>query len=354
MSRGTCSLVSSQAVLAVGVRREIPYFLAGRCRPLAFSVATILHRTSFSYFQIWMRNSDGFIGMPHGITRGISVHCRFQNDSPMPNRLYRTLLVSFVTGVAATVAHAKPLCTVVADAATGHLFVRQGDCATRVTPASTYKIAISLMGFDSGFLQNEHAPTLPYRNGYPIWGGTEWREPTDPARWIKLSVFWFSQQVAQALGQARFQQYTTAFGYGNADVTSTQGRLNGTKGAWTNSSLRISPLEQVEFLRKVVNRTLPVSTHAYDMTEHITELDAQSDGWTVHGKTGTGSPGPRYDPAQAYGWFVGWATKGSRTLVFANLIQDEQRESPNAGVRSRDIFLKELPEFAATTQHKAQ
>nr|WP_231753013.1 class D beta-lactamase [Burkholderia sp. TSV86] len=257
------------------------------------------------------------------------------------------MFISPVALFAAAAVSAKPLCTVVADAATGRVLVQQGDCATRVTPASTFKIAISLMGFDSGVLKDEHAPALAYRAGYPDWGGPAWREPTDPARWIKLSIFWYSQQVTQALGQVRFQKYTGAFGYGNMDVTTMQGERNGVMGAWVNSSLRISPLEQVDFMRKIVNRTLPISAHAYDMTEHITALDARPDGWVVHGKTGTGSPGIRYDAARAYGWFVGWATKGSRTLVFANLIQDERRGKPSAGMRSRDAFLQALPAFAA-------
>ncbi|KVU50790.1 class D beta-lactamase [Burkholderia ubonensis] len=264
--------------------------------------------------------------------------------------LQRTLFALAAGALAATAAHAKPLCTIVADAATGHVLVRQGECATRVTSASTFKVAIRLMGYDAGFLKDEHTPALPYRDGYPDWGGAAWREPTDPARWMRISIFWYSQQVAQALGQTRFQQYTTAFGYGNADVTSNEGELNGVMGAWANGSLQISPLEQIDFMRKIVNRTLPVSAHAYDMTARLMRLDAQPGGWTVHGKTGTGSPGAQYDAAHAYGWFVGWATKGPRTLVFANLIQDDKPQRPNAGLRSRDAFLDALPALADSAQ----
>ncbi|MCP6357408.1 penicillin-binding transpeptidase domain-containing protein, partial [Klebsiella pneumoniae] len=89
------------------------------------------------------------------------------------------------------------------------------------------------------------------------------------------------------------------------------GKHNGTAGAWINSSLQISPLEQVAFLRKVANRTLPVSANALDMTWRVTEIAARPDGWAIHGKTGTGSPGApithegNYDRAHAYGWFVG-------------------------------------------------
>ncbi len=153
-------------------------------------------------------------------------------------------------------AHARTLCTVIADAASGNVLMQEGDCATRVTPASTFKIALSLMGFDAGILKDEHTPTLPYRDGDVAWGGDAWRQPTDPARWIQYSVVWFSQRVAQSLGDTRFQHYADVFDYGNRDVSGEPGKHNGTAGAWINSSLQISPLEQVAFLRKVANLTI--------------------------------------------------------------------------------------------------
>jgi beta-lactamase class D len=260
-------------------------------------------------------------------------------------------LALLLAALASTGAHAKTICTVVADANTSQILVQQGDCSSRFTPASTFKIAISLMGFDSGVLKNEHDPVLPYRDGYVDWGGALWRQPTDPARWIQYSVVWFSEQVTQSLGQVRFQQYATAFHYGNEDVSGDPGKNNGVMGSWIDSSLRISPLEQVAFLKKVVNRQLPVTPHAFDMTEQITEVAKLPDGWDVHGKTGTGSPGAKgeFDRAHAYGWFVGWARKGSRTLVFARLIQDEKAENPPAGVRARDALLREWPGLVAAT-----
>lgn len=246
-------------------------------------------------------------------------------------------------------AQARTICTLVADAVSQNVLVQDGDCATRVTPASTFKIAISLMGFDAGILQDEHAPTLAYRDGDVAWGGDAWRQPTDPTRWIRYSVVWYSQRVAQSLGDARFQHYTDIFDYGNRDVSGEPGKHNGTSGAWINASLQISPQEQVAFLRKVANRTLPVSANALDMTWRLTEVATLPSGWAIHGKTGTGSPGAPithagdYDRAHAYGWFVGWATKGARTLVFARLIQDDQAHATPAGFRARDTFLTDLP-----------
>ncbi|ADJ65071.1 class D beta-lactamase [Herbaspirillum seropedicae] len=264
-------------------------------------------------------------------------------------RMFAALIAG---GIISTAASARTICTIVADASENGSIVQSGDCTSRFTPASTFKIAISLMGFDAGVLQDEHTPAWPYQPEYPDWGGAAWRQPTDASRWIQYSVVWFSQRVAQQLGATRFQRYTRDFRYGNQDVSGEPGKRNGTKGAWINSSLRISPLEQIAFLRRLVNRQLPVNARAYEMTGRITRITAAPDGWEIHGKTGTGSPGSdgRYDPAHAYGWFVGWAIKDDRKLVFARLIQDDRPTQPNAGLRARDGLLDDLP---ALTDHLA-
>jgi len=246
-------------------------------------------------------------------------------------------------------AQAETICTVVADAGSEKILLQRGDCSTRVTPASTFKIAASLMGFDSGFPEDEHSPTLAFHDGDPDWGGPPWRGPTDPTRWIKYSVVWFTQRVMHALGQARVEHYAQAFHFGNADISGDPEKHNGLDRAWISSSLKISPLEQVVFLERLVNRQLPVSGRAFDMTGRITETARLAGGWDVHGKTGAAYPRDRegnLDQAHGYGWFMGWATKRDRTLVFARLVQDEHPEPVSPGLRARDAFLNEFPALA--------
>lgn len=241
-------------------------------------------------------------------------------------------------------AHAKVVCTVIADARTGSVVMEDGDCRTRVTPASTFKIAISLMGYDSRFLQDDHAPTLPYQKGDVDWGGENWRQPTDPARWMEYSVVWYSQRITHAIGAQRLQKYARDFGYGNADVSGDAEQDNGLDRSWIASSLKISPAEQVAFLRKLVRRELPVSANAFDMTSRIVVVNDLPNGWRVHGKTGSATPKPpERNAGHAVGWFVGWMTKGDRTLVFARLTRDARPTPGTAGIRAREAFLKEAP-----------
>jgi len=233
---------------------------------------------------------------------------------------------------------ARELCMAVADAATGKVLVQRGDCTQRVTPASTFKIAISLMGYDSGFLKDEHTPTLPFVKGYPDWR-ENWKHPTDPSKWMRDSVVWYSQQITRSLGKERFAAYTRQFGFGNADV-SGDAKTDGLTGAWLASSLRISPLEQLTFLSKVVNRQLGVSDYAYDMTARLTKYEEAPAQWDVHGKTGA---------ALDYGWYVGWATKGQQTFVFARLLQRDAAMPADvpAGAIAREDFYKEFPALIA-------
>lgn len=125
------------------------------------------------------------------------------------------------------------------------------------------------MGYDLGVLIDAESPSLPYREGYVDWGGDNWRRGTDPKSWMKLSVVWYSQQIAHTLGEDRLRAYATEFGYGN--FSGAPGRCNGLDRSWIDSSLKISPLEQVEFLRRLVCRSLPVSGRAVDMTKGIVE-----------------------------------------------------------------------------------
>jgi beta-lactamase class D len=76
---------------------------------------------------------------------------------------------------------------------------------------------------------------LPFRPGDVDWQPA-WRQPTDPAAWMRHSVVWYSQRISQALGAARFRRYVGDFGYGNADGSGDPGQANGLARSWIGSS----------------------------------------------------------------------------------------------------------------------
>ncbi len=99
-------------------------------------------------------------------------------------------------------------------------------------------------------------------------------------------------------------------------------------------------------MRAIVNRKLPVSARAYDMTTRIMLSDTLAGGWVVHGKTGTANPvlaTGRDDQLRQYGWYAGWAKQGERTVVFARLVLEPKQRGNSAGPRAKAAFLRELP-----------
>ena len=57
----------------------------------------------------------------------------------------------------------------------------------------------------------------------------------------------------------------------------------------SGSSIKISGEEQITFLQNLHDRKLGVSDHAYEMTKEILFIDILINGWSLYGKSGTGS-----------------------------------------------------------------
>ncbi len=186
-------------------------------------------------------------------------------------------------------------------------------CSKRVSPASTFKVPLSLMAFDTGILKNE--------NSAMKWDGRksarpEWNRDQTAASWMRLSVVWFSQRLTPRLGLPRIERYLAQFRYGNQDMS------GGITKAWLQSSLLISPDEQLRFWKHFWREEMPVSKHAFDMTKKITLLGRSRAGWTLHGKTGSTAMMAGGKLLQGSGWFVGHVARGNREYVFVTHYTD--------------------------------
>lgn len=226
--------------------------------------------------------------------------------------------------------------------------VQEGECATRYSPCSTFKIPLALMGYDSGILIDEHQPTWDFKEEYK--GNLTimldfWNQPHDPTLWMKNSAVWFSQVLTQQLGMKKFNHYVRAFHYGNQDVSGDPGKQNGLVRAWLSGSLKISPIEQMAFLEKLLNNQLPVSEQSHETTKQILDTEPLNDGWEMHGKTGSGNllnaDGTRNQDRQI-GWFVGWMQKGARSVMFVHFIKDDEKQEVMAGKRARAAAKEKL------------
>lgn len=220
----------------------------------------------------------------------------------------------------------------------------EGDCALRYTPESTFKIALSLMGFDSGLLQDEAHPTWSLPEGVDPYINV-CKADHNPRTWLRDSCLWYSRILTTKLGIKKFQDYVTKFSYGNMDLSGDKGQNNGLSHAWIlSSSLKISPEEQAVFLQKLVDQKLPVSKASYDKTKNIMFIQELPGGWKLYGKTGNGLLRDKDDNKTAlqHGWFVGYIEKGSRHVVFASHISDAEKHNIFASFRAGNEAVNKL------------
>ncbi len=214
---------------------------------------------------------------------------------------------------------------------------QEGDCTSRHSPCSTFKIVLSLMGYDAGILEDETHPQWLFKKGYPAYF-EKWKEPHNPSLWMKNSCLWYSQVLTQKLGIENFTDYVVKFNYGNQDVSGDKGKNNGLTNSWLSSSLEISPEEQLVFLQKLLDNKLPVSLKAHEMTRNIMFIEELPHGWKLYWKTASGLLLSRDRTEKLYikhGWFVGWIQKNSRIIVFATHITDDKHQDTYAGPRAK-------------------
>lgn len=217
------------------------------------------------------------------------------------------------------------------------IIYKEGDCDGRYSPCSTFKIAISLMGFDTGILIDETNPMWDFDPSYVDWLD-RWKQPHGPKLWFSNSCVWYSQLITRKLGMKRFKRYTKCFNYGNQNTSGDSGMNNGLTNCWLSSSLSISPKEQIDFLNKLIANKLPVSINGQSKTKNLMYQEVLPSGWDLYGKTGSGlqvdADGRKIKDRQV-GWFIGFVCKDKRIITFAYLIVDEDKKDTYASLRAK-------------------
>ena len=112
--------------------------------------------------------------------------------------------------------------------------------STRVSPNSTYKIYDALLGLESGIITPEHSTFTWNGEPYPF---NSWEADQDLTSAIHNSVNWYFQAIDSQAGFEAVRTFLQTINYGNQN-TGTNLNLY-----WTDFSLKISPIEQVELLQ---------------------------------------------------------------------------------------------------------
>lgn len=201
----------------------------------------------------------------------------------------------------------------------------------RMTPCSTFKMALAIMGFDSGLLQNESVPIWEYQEGYDDYLES-WKAPHNPQLWMQHSCVWYSKLLTQQLGDDHVQHYLDLLDYGNRDFS------GGLTEAWLSSSLKISVREEVQFVQRLVKEDFAVSERSLQLTKTILLREELSGGWKLYGKTGLGSYINGDGKLNKIGWFVGWFENEEEFYPFAYQIRDKTVDPALRVSRAKELF----------------
>ena len=129
---------------------------------------------------------------------------------------------------------------------------------------------------------------------------------------VKNSVNWYFQDIDKQIGKEKLQSYYKKMAYGNYNLA---GRVS---DYWLESSLEISPVEQVQMLKDFYTNSMIFKKENIHTVKNALKL-SEKNGAVLSGKTGTGAVNGK----NINGWFIGYVEKGGKTFIFAANIQNE-------------------------------
>ncbi len=198
----------------------------------------------------------------------------------------------------------------------------------RISPASTFKIYSALFGLESGMISPEQSliPWDGQHYTYDSWNADQTLESA-----MQNSVTWYFQALDRQTGLSAIKEYIQKIGYGSQTV---EGDIS---SYWINSSLKISPVEQVELLEKFYYNRFGFAEENIEAVKSSIRLYSTEEG-TLSGKTGT----KEVNGLNTSGWFIGYVEKDNRTYFFATNIQSENLASGSVATELTFSILSDL------------
>ena len=165
-------------------------------------------------------------------------------------------------------------------------------CATRFTPASTFKILNSLIGLETGVADNDQF--VIKWDGIQRWN-ENWNQDLTMAQAFKYSAVPYYQQLARLIGAEKMHYYIDTIKYGSMMAG---GAID---SFWLNDTLQVSADEQVGFLKRLYFAELPgFSERSQRIVQHLM-LQEEKPQYRLFYKTGWGKVPGKPDVI----WIVG-------------------------------------------------
>ena len=198
----------------------------------------------------------------------------------------------------------------------------------RLSPDSTYKIYDALFALEEGIITPEDSFIAWNGETYPF---AAWNEDQTLRSAMENSVNWYFTSLDEQLGKTAVSDYIQGIGYGNKNIS------GGFPTYWMESSLKISPIEQVELLTGLYENSFDFDSENIDAVKDAIHLSSH-DGATLYGKTGTG----RINGQDVSGWFVGFVETNNQAYFFATNIGADKDAT---GSRAAEITMEILKDI---------
>jgi beta-lactamase class D len=211
-----------------------------------------------------------------------------------------------------------------------YIFYNQSQYKQQFTPASTFKICSSLIGLETRVIKDENF-VIPWDS--MMWQNPNWNKDHDLKTAFKNSTFWYYQELARRVSGQRMKYWLDKSQYGNEDTSGGIDRF------WLTGGLRISPEQQIDFLRRLHDNKLPFSKRSIDIVKSIM-IAKDTLGYVIRAKTGWGDEEKRY-----IGWYVGYIEKNDNVYYFANCIQTRGLNDKYIGAARKEIVYRILDDL---------
>lgn len=199
-------------------------------------------------------------------------------------------------------------------------------------PASTFKIPNSIIGLETGVINNEEH--IFNWDGSPR-GMKIWEKDLNLKEAFAASCVPCYRNLARTIGFERMKSWTEQLGFGQMDVQQDNLDL-----FWLQGKSRITQREEIDFLVRFYQKELPISTRTHTIMKEVM-IREKNEYFTWSGKTGMAVEGTQWT-----GWYVGYVERKEGPIFFAtNIVPEESMEFKDFA-KARLVFtetiLKEL------------
>jgi beta-lactamase class D len=190
----------------------------------------------------------------------------------------------------------------------------------RKSPCSTFKILNSLIALESGSIKNENS--LIKWDSIKRWND-DWNKDHTLKSAFANSVVWYYQELARRTGPEKMKHYLDLCKYGNADIS------DGIDKFWLGSSLKISAIEQLQFIKNIYKEELPFKSENYTIVKNIM-IYSKGENFVLRGKTGSNG--------EDLGWFIGYIECDKSVYIFVSQLNGKEASGLKARKMVMDIF----------------